>query len=310
LRASMKSNSLNQLIFSTAADIEALRLDHVDQSATFASSVSATDGLFSGVINAESNGSVGLNVIRDIAANGNTSIRFRQLLGDAYIGVNPSGDFAFKDGADLSSPAFKVSRSGAGNFASSVSATDGIFSGDLFIGVTAIPSSSVYGSAFITQSNGRRVLYQSSSVATSSTIQAFYNSNGLVGTIATSGSGTSYNTLSDYRLKEDLKDFNGLEMISNIAVYDHKWKVDDSRSYSVLAHELQKVLPQAVSGEKDATEEYEASSEILDLEGNVIKEAVIITRAVHQGVDYSKIVPLLIKSIQELTAKVKILENK
>ena len=91
-------------------------------------------------------------------------------------------------------------------------------------------------------------------------------------------------TTSDYRLKEDLKDFNGLDKVSKIPVYDFKWKTDESRSYGVMAHELQEVLPDAVSGEKDAEE--------------------------MQGVDYSKIVPLLVKSIQELEAKIKILENK
>ena len=104
----------------------------------------------------------------------------------------------------------------------------------------------------------------------------------VVGTITVTSSATSYNTSSDYRLKEDLQDFNGLEMVSSIPVYDHKWKVDDSRSYGVMAHELQEVLPQAVSGEKDAEE--------------------------MQSVDYSKIVPVLLKAIQELTAKVETLE--
>jgi hypothetical protein len=83
---------------------------------------------------------------------------------------------------------------------------------------------------------------------------------------------------SDYRLKEDLKDFNGLDKVSKISVYDFKWKSEESRSYGVMAHELQEVLPDAVSGEKDAEE--------------------------NQMVDYSKIVPLLIKSIQELKAEV------
>ena len=79
-------------------------------------------------------------------------------------------------------------------------------------------------------------------------------------------------------LKEDLKDFAGLDMVSKIPVYDFKWKSDESRSYGVMAHELQEVLPNAVSGEKDAEE--------------------------MQSVDYSKIVPLLVKSIQELKAEV------
>ena len=112
----------------------------------------------------------------------------------------------------------------------------------------------------------------------------FINPNGTVGSIVTSGSATAYNTSSDYRLKEDLQDFKGLDMVSKIPVYDFKWKTDESRSYGVMAHELQEVLPDAVSGKKDAEE--------------------------MQGVDYSKIVPLLVKSIQELEAKIKILENK
>ena len=112
----------------------------------------------------------------------------------------------------------------------------------------------------------------------------FYNAAGVQkGYIFTNANSTSFNTSSDYRLKEDLQDFAGLDMVSKIPVYDYKWKADDSRSYGVMAHELQEVLPDAVSGEKDAEE--------------------------MQGVDYSKIVPLLIKSIQELTAKVERLEE-
>ena len=157
--------------------------------------------------------------------------------------------------------------------------------GNVLIGTQGTPNgTSVYGSGFIKGSNSRSTL----NMATSSTILNahlwFYNPNGAVGYIATTGSQTNYTTTSDYRLKEDLKEFNGLEMVSNISVYDYKWKADESRSYGVMAHELQEVLPDAVVGEKDAEE--------------------------MQGVDYSKIVPLLIKSIQELTAKVERLEAK
>jgi len=108
------------------------------------------------------------------------------------------------------------------------------------------------------------------------------NDDTLVGSISVSGTATAYNTSSDYRLKEDLQDFEGLDLVSKIPVYDYKWKANDSRSYGVMAHELEEVLPQAVSGEKDAEE--------------------------MQSVDYSKIVPLLVKSIQELSAKLESLE--
>ena len=112
----------------------------------------------------------------------------------------------------------------------------------------------------------------------------FRNPNGAVGSININTSSVSYNTTSDYRLKEDLKDFSGLDKVSAIKVYDYKWKSCDERMDGVLAHELAKVLPYAVNGEKD---------------GELM-----------QGVDYSKIVPILIKSIQELQAKIVTLESK
>tara|TARA_R110002153_G_scaffold82149_1_gene207480 strand:- start:49 stop:594 length:546 start_codon:yes stop_codon:yes gene_type:complete len=115
-----------------------------------------------------------------------------------------------------------------------------------------------------------------------------YNSNS-VGSISTSGSATAFNTSSDYRLKKDLKEFNGLDIVSQIKTYDFEWKDNDNyedcdkRGYGVIAHEIETILPHIVKGEKDAEE--------------------------MQGVDYSKIVPLLVKSIQELEARVTELEN-
>ena len=85
-------------------------------------------------------------------------------------------------------------------------------------------------------------------------------------------------------LKEDLNDFNGLEKISAIKVYDFKWKGKNDRQNGVIAHELAEVLPYAVSGEKDGEE--------------------------MQGVDYSKIVPVLVKAIQELQSQITELKNK
>jgi hypothetical protein len=105
------------------------------------------------------------------------------------------------------------------------------------------------------------------------------------GSISISGSTTSYNTTSDYRLKEDFKEIKGLEKVSAIKVYDYKWKSDNKRMDGVLAHELAEVLPYAVFGKKDELDEY----------GN--------NRM--QSVDYSKIVPIMIKAIQELNEKIK-----
>ena len=112
----------------------------------------------------------------------------------------------------------------------------------------------------------------------------FRNGNGAVGSISTSSSATTYSTSSDYRIKEDLQDFNGLDLISKINVYDFKWKADETRSYGGVAHEIQEIIPQAVVGEKDGEQ--------------------------MQGVDYSQLVPVLLKSIQELKAEIDELKQK
>ena len=158
-------------------------------------------------------------------------------------------------------------------------------SGNVLFGTTGVPNgTSIYGAGFIPEADDRSTLFLSTSRTTPAALIIFFNPNGTAGSISTSGTSTSFNTSSDYRLKEDLKDFDGLDKVSKIPVYDFKWKVDDSRSYGVMAHELQEVVPNAVNGEKDAEE--------------------------MQGVDYSKIVPLLIKSIQELKAEVEDLKSK
>ena len=168
---------------------------------------------------------------------------------------------------------------------------------------------------------------------------AFYNTNGLVGRISTSGSATSYVTSSDYRLKEDWQPVeNATDRLKELKPCNFAWKADGSRVDGFLAHELQEVVPEAVTGEKDAmtTEEYEvtpavyedvvipATEEVLDEEGNVITEAQeerteqqLVSEAVmgerevpdYQGIDQSKLVPLLVATIQELEARITQLEN-
>ena len=101
---------------------------------------------------------------------------------------------------------------------------------------------------------------------------------------------SSFNTSSDYRLKQDLKEFNGLSIINSIKTYNYEWKIDSSRAYGVIAHEIQEILPYVVFGEKDEINEDET-----------IKP---------QAVDYSKLVPILIKAIQEQQAQITELKNK
>jgi len=155
--------------------------------------------------------------------------------------------------------------------------------GDVLMNCTSVPSGSGGGAAFETSGTLMR-LKQSSPTTSTTKVQIYYNANGEVGSIHTSGSATAFNTSSDYRLKDDYKDFNGLDLVNNINVYDFEWKSDKTRSYGVKAHELQEVIPQAVNGEKDGKE--------------------------MQQVDYSKLVPILLKSIQELKQEIEILKSK
>jgi hypothetical protein len=105
-----------------------------------------------------------------------------------------------------------------------------------------------------------------------------------VGSISLTTTLVSYNVTSDYRLKQDFKDYNGLDLISKIKTYDYQWKSDESRMYGVIAHELEEILPYSVNGEKDDINE----------DGSIKA----------QGVDYSKLVPILVKAMQEQQAQI------
>ena len=208
----------------------------------------------------------------------------------------------------------------------------------------------------------------------------FINGNGLVGHIKTNGSATAYNTSSDYRLKTDAQPMTGAsDRVLALKPVNFEWIADGTRVDGFLAHEAQAVVPEAVTGTKDAMrdEEYqvsaatgdiytagseagfnevsaaiEASPAYYDVDGNIIKAEVIAKAAVHeaydaveevihstnvaqpetledgkqwrettpavmgtrsvpdiQGIDQSKLVPLLVASLQEALARITALEN-
>ena len=140
---------------------------------------------------------------------------------------------------------------------------------------------------------------------------SFANNNGVVGSISTLGTATSFNTSSDYRLKENVVEMTGaLDRVDQLNPSRFNFIADADRTVDgFLAHEVADVVPEAISGEKDATEEYEVTPAVLDDEGNVIQEAVMGTRPVYQGIDQSKLVPLLVGAIQELRAEIEQLKN-
>ena len=154
-------------------------------------------------------------------------------------------------------------------------------------------------------------------VSTASSAQIYFsNPNGIVGSIFSSGSATSYNTSSDYRLKENIKPVeNALSILNQLKPCSFNFIADaDEEVMGFIAHEVQEVIPQAVTGEKDGfrIEEIEVSPAQLDEEGNVITEAVVEEKEipVYQGIDHSKLVPLLVAAIQELKAEIDSLKTK
>ena len=143
----------------------------------------------------------------------------------------------------------------------------------------------------------------------------FHNTNGTIGTITTSGSATAYNTSSDYRLKENVSyDWDATSRLKQLKPARFNWKADqDNTVDGFLAHEVSSIVPEAINGEKDAMrdEQYEIEEAVKDDEGKITKEAVMGTRTVpsYQSIDQSKLVPLLVKTIQELEARIAKLEG-
>jgi hypothetical protein len=104
-----------------------------------------------------------------------------------------------------------------------------------------------------------------------------------VGTVSITTTATTYATSSDYRLKHDIQPMTGaLAKVQQLKPVTYKWNADDSESQGFIAHELQEVVPECVTGEKDA----------VDAEG----------KPQYQGIDTSFLVATLTAAIQEQQA--------
>ena len=151
------------------------------------------------------------------------------------------------------------------------------------------------------------------------------------GSIKTSGSATAYNTSSDYRLKENVNyDWDATTELKKLKPAKFNWKVDTENTVQgFLAHEVSDIVPDAITGTKDETETKtkvirDSANQIL---GEGIEEADWIagkvdgkypsdstwqaseTKEKYQQIDQSKLVPLMVKTIQELEARIKTLED-
>jgi hypothetical protein len=142
-----------------------------------------------------------------------------------------------------------------------------------------------FGAYFTQNTNGGATVAINAEDPTYTHIQ-FYNNTGVpTGYVSKNGaSAVQYITSSDYRLKENIAPMTGaLAKVAQLKPCTYTWKLDGGLGEGFIAHELQEVIPRAVSGEKDA----------VDIDGNIKP----------QGIDASYIVATLTAAIQELKAE-------
>ena len=165
-----------------------------------------------------------------------------------------------------------------------------------------------------------------------------------IGSVSHSGSGSSvaFNTTSDYRLKENVSyDFDATSRLKQLKPARFNWIADEDNTTvdGFLAHEVSDIVPEAITGTKDDTQNIgtvkdkdgnvidtniseaqfaEGKKETVDSDGNKKESLYPLTHTwektgsenVYQQIDQAKLVPLLVKTIQELEARITTLEGK
>ena len=131
----------------------------------------------------------------------------------------------------------------------------------------------------------------------------FFRNSTVVGEITVTTSSTSYVTSSDYRLKENVVGVTGASArVQQLNPVRFNFIADpDTTVDGFLAHEVQDAVPEAITGTNDATE----TVDVHDEDGNVTGQE---ERPVYQGIDQSKLVPLLTAALQESLGKIETLE--
>jgi len=167
--------------------------------------------------------------------------------------------------------------------------------------------------------------------ATGNTAQInFFNGNGNVGSVSTNASATAFNTSSDYRLKENISyDFDATTRLKQLKPARFNFKTDaDTTVDGFLAHEVSTIVPEAITGNKDATETKQ--DVVLNANGTMIYNGVLEQDyidgkangnypsdstwiaekevPVYQSIDQAKLVPLLTSALQEAITKIETLE--
>jgi hypothetical protein len=190
------------------------------------------------------------------------------------------------DGAGSPTERMRIKNNGDMQLFQSTTSVPGLGNTTTGIGIEASS-----GAVFISRANEAGNLWLNSNAASgSATTASFMRSGTTVGTISTTTSATAYNTSSDYRLKKNIAAVtDGITRLQQLKPSRFNFIADLAKTVDgFLAHEAAEVVPECVTGEKDA----------VDTDGN----------PVYQGIDQSKLVPLLTAALQETVAKIESLE--
>ena len=211
---------------------------------------------------------------------------------DRYVINGAATRLSFINGVQSFQVAASGSAGGAITFTTAMTIDN---SGNTYFGGTSL----VDGTAEIRgagASAGKMAIRRSS--GTNKSMISFLNGSNAVGDINTNTSSTAYNTSSDYRLKENVDyTWDATTRLKQLKPARFNFIADDTTTVDgFLAHEAQAVVPECVTGTKDAM------MDETDEEGNVTSVPDM------QGIDQSKLVPLLVKTIQELEARITALE--
>jgi hypothetical protein len=163
--------------------------------------------------------------------------------------------------------------------------------GNLLVGLTVDTFAPAKGVSMFAGNSSRVAVGHANGTTSGDYYHSFAYNSTVIGSITQNGTtGVLFNTSSDYRLKDSVKPLSGgLARVNALKPSSYNWKSDGSTGEGFLAHELAEVVPFAVSGEKDA----------VNADGSIKS----------QGIDMSRVVPILVAAIQELTAEVNALKN-
>jgi len=183
--------------------------------------------------------------------------------------------------------------------------------GEVVIGATGGSSAGIVTVSFDGSPDNGIYLRNTDNGSADQNLMVFDRNGSNTGEIVQSNSGTSYVTSSDYRLKENVvTDWDATTRLKQLKPSRFNFIIDADKTVDgFLAHEVQAIVPEAITGTKDAMTDI-----VLYVEGDILPEGKSVgdvkkaSAPNYQGIDQSKLVPLLVKTIQELEARITALE--